>query len=531
MRLVAAFAAAVAATVSLPRGAEGQYNADTPLFEENMEKGQADLISSLKGGEYVDQVFHPERQYEDTDKFVFDFPDSSDYTIGIIVDPCKGNSYDCCHRFYGAPEYPLLIDPDRTSFRAVDKYRFADTTEVLANTVIVDKEGVEVPLANSRFADDEIVIEENCTAAGEPEGLSCVGFRQKQQRSANVARCMDNNQTVDAGGSCQNLHGEISEHCLALGYSQTAISVTCGGKFAEDDHCGTFLELHMGYANFYVDTEEVLSEVRLLTENVTGYTTTTIPTTWMNDSSRVLCAFEHASLLEGTMVLVSEDAPVCCCPRAFSQKDSLGSLFCPVYNSLEGPFAASPTTVAEQLAFEEDSQVYPFCPWLEDNEDLMVLSEYSAPWKRFFTREAASVRWDNATSSFTSSDLDGTYDGVCGYFPQCAQSTAGVCGGEDREYTFGGHVGKITLVPDDPADQQYLVTFNDGRTSYGFNQEHLQVEQDYNYEVWWVQRTLYNFRVQARKPLTVTSPTCTFDSTNGQYYPYAMLDADGVAID
>lgn len=53
-----------------------------------------------------------------------------------------------------------------------------------------------MPLANSRFADDEIVIEENCTAAGEPEGLSCVGFRQKQQRSANVARCMDNNQTV-----------------------------------------------------------------------------------------------------------------------------------------------------------------------------------------------------------------------------------------------------------------------------------------------------------------------------------------------
>lgn len=52
-----------------------------------------------------------------------------------------------------------------------------------------------------------------------------------------------------------------------------------------------------------------------------------------------------------------------------------------------------------------------------------------------------------------------------------------------REYAFKGHVGKITLVPDDPEDEQYEVTFNDGRTSYGFNQEHLQVEQDYNYEV------------------------------------------------
>lgn len=34
----------------------------------------------------------------------------------------------------------MMIEPDETSFRAVDKFLFADTTEVLANTVIVDKE-------------------------------------------------------------------------------------------------------------------------------------------------------------------------------------------------------------------------------------------------------------------------------------------------------------------------------------------------------------------------------------------------------
>ena len=74
---------------------------------------------------------------------------------------------------------------------------------------------------------------------------------------------------INGAGSCQTLTGETSEHCIAVGYSQTAISVVCGGDYAEDDHCGTFLELHMGYANFYVDTEDVLSEVRLLTKNVT----------------------------------------------------------------------------------------------------------------------------------------------------------------------------------------------------------------------------------------------------------------------
>lgn len=44
-------------------------------------------------------------------------------------------------------------------------------------------------------------------------------------------------------------------------------------------------------------------------------------------------------------------------------------------------------------------------------------------------------------------------------------------------------MGKITSVPDDSEDAQYGVSFNDGRTSYYFNEEHLQVEQDYNYEV------------------------------------------------
>lgn len=55
---------------------------------------------------------------------------------------------------------------------------------------------------------------------------------------------------------------------------------------------------------------------------------------------------------------------------------------CPVYDSLEGPFAPSLTTVAEKIAFEENLQTYPFCPALEENEDLMVMSEYSFSWKR-----------------------------------------------------------------------------------------------------------------------------------------------------
>lgn len=108
----------------------------------------------------------------------------------------QGNSYDCCHRFYGSPEYPKAIEPDDSAYRVVDKYLFAGADEILSNTAIVDKDGIAVSTAHSRFADDEIVIDDNCTASGVPEGLSCVGFRQKMQRSTSIARCTDNNQTV-----------------------------------------------------------------------------------------------------------------------------------------------------------------------------------------------------------------------------------------------------------------------------------------------------------------------------------------------
>lgn len=48
---------------------EGQYTADTLLFEENMEKAEEDLTASLKGGDYVEDVFFPERQVSELNVF------------------------------------------------------------------------------------------------------------------------------------------------------------------------------------------------------------------------------------------------------------------------------------------------------------------------------------------------------------------------------------------------------------------------------------------------------------------------------
>ncbi|KAH8083899.1 hypothetical protein JL720_8140 [Aureococcus anophagefferens] len=78
----------------------------------------------------------------------------------------------------------------------------------------------------------------------------------------------------------------------------------------------------------------------------------------------------------------------------------------------------------------------------------------------------------------------------------------------------------------------YLVTFNDNRTNYAFRSTDLELHQPrHNYQLWWVQRTRYNFIVQKKKAIRVTEPTCTFDSINDRYFPYTIIRPDGSYID
>ena len=80
--------------------------------------------------------------------------------------------------------------------------------------------------------------------------------------------------------------------------------------------------------------------------------------------------------------------------------------------------------------------------------------------------------------SYTSEDLFGDdYSGVCPYFDSCALTTDdGKCRGDDLVYTFQGRVGRVTHVDDTALIPTVLVTFNDGRTSYLFNKDMVQLE-------------------------------------------------------
>lgn len=79
----------------------------------------------------------------------------------------------------------------------------------------------------------------------------------------------------------------------------------------------------------YQSMNEVISEVRIDTQNVSGVFTTVMPLTWMGNTSRVLCAYSESYLRVGTAVYIKPNAPTCCCPGYYSTTTNSGSFFCP----------------------------------------------------------------------------------------------------------------------------------------------------------------------------------------------------------
>jgi hypothetical protein len=70
-----------------------------------MSQNKQELLEELKSLPDTNFYFYPSREFAFTDGYYFDFPNTDDFRIGIIVDPCKYNSYNCCINTFGTPEY------------------------------------------------------------------------------------------------------------------------------------------------------------------------------------------------------------------------------------------------------------------------------------------------------------------------------------------------------------------------------------------------------------------------------------------
>lgn len=177
---------------------------------------------------------------------------AEDYSVNIIVDPCRGHPYDCCQDVFGKPQY---VNTNYT--------RVAGSVSSLA---IVDEKGSALPNKNSRLVDQVVHFDPDCEDPVESGGLpetkakitvkksfdgfgsdvysQCIGHNLAMDLNVQAPRCWDHNATVNATLPCTTVGGDRFPSCVAIGYVSSAYIVQCGGAHREDNHCGTFVELH-----------------------------------------------------------------------------------------------------------------------------------------------------------------------------------------------------------------------------------------------------------------------------------------------
>ena len=426
--------------VSTLPAAGAQYLKDSAKFTQAMTVGDGVLAEQIQSHEDLVEDFFPGRSFEDLSVYVYDPPPVVDYSVGMIVEPCSNAMLeaDCCVGLYvkllllllllllpilptpvpyppaatatatatttellllpnsprlsryGAGEYGVL-QVELEDYRQRPKNVLADSSEILANTLPVTEQGVELPIEESRRADDELYIDSECTGVGAPHPY-CRGYRMAMRSFYEQAACTDHNMTVNAGKDCTDIFGNTKPNCMQVAYTQTgfimvrgegaaarsrtrtrtppavlqqqllllsyarpatptptlahsSLSQVCGDSedetdtFSDDDHCGTYLEIHRANGSPYDPEEKVLGDAKIDDRDATGYNTTTMDL-FYEDEGRVLCAYDENEIRVDSMVFVLESSPTCCCPMVFQATSGTGHFMCPqnLYKKDHGPF-------------------------------------------------------------------------------------------------------------------------------------------------------------------------------------------------
>jgi hypothetical protein len=280
------------------------------------------LESEIKLHPDVEFYFDPESVLLHTDTYVFDYPVSANYRIGIIVDPCRYNSYDCCMNVFGSPEYAALLTSDLEDERLYRYEVIADPDEVSSNYFVMDEDNNALPIKSRRSADDSRILDLSCEANGVPTTF-CSGRNFAYSRSALRPPCVDNNSTLYILDGCYATNGTKFAHCMQIAFTSNDFIPQCGPDAG--DHCGTYLEIHMAKGTPYQSEDTIISEVKIDQRNVSGYYTTILPTTWMNNQTKILCSYTESELRVGSEVYITDISPVCCCPAPFSSDTRVGS--------------------------------------------------------------------------------------------------------------------------------------------------------------------------------------------------------------
>ena len=481
---------------------------------------------------------------QENNNYRLSFPYKEDYTIDLLINPCGSNSsvimgkrnakvlgYDCCVDRFGKGEYGFLnyrMDDKKTKSKKDIKEERMVThfDESSHNVYLVDEDGNEIPLQNSRQANDLTIINEECEDLRYPYP-SCTKKRLEAIKSPYEPPCFDHNQTVDATADCFTLNGTMHKNCMQVGYGQNAYFHSCGGKSSNDPNCGTFIEIHRENGSPYDEESVPLSETKIDVLFTNGVSTTTISLHYKNDKRRTLCSYRETKLRKGSVVTVLDENTECCCPQSYNKMTEIGSYFCPKHIKQEpGPHAHNIEAKYMKIEDDEYQQIPPICPFLNDKEDALICSipagyeitdgitSFYSPNNETKTEENNNFKYTykcNALSQFkngkfSSQDLFGEYDQICpfGKALKACSFKNGECHEGDITYSFVGKVGRVQYVS---AEGKVGVTFNDGRTVYEFSQYQLSLKQpEGNFELWFVQRNRFERIIQKKKTFRVRWP-------------------------
>jgi len=530
------------------------------LVRSTAQNGEATLWKALKSHpDVVDDYFPNKEVVEKYEQHRESFPPTEDFVIGILINPCGANGtygkdddnalgYDCCVSRFGQGEYAFRPGTRNKYSNGYSNGIPTSTDEPLHNLDLVDEFGNSLDHRYSRRADDVVLIDESCVGLSEPHS-ACIDDRFAAGAARTTPACWDNNRTVDTTLDCYTAAGKRKKHCMQVSYSQNAYVSVCGQDFENNDHCGTYLEIHKENGTPYDDEATILSDVKVTTPVTNGMQTTTLPLTYKGDPSRILCSYQENNIEKGSMVRVNGNAPSCCCPPWLSpiRSSKIGAFFCPKrqWSKDGGPFAPALKSLEEQFADNEFQQSFPWCPSLDESErdavmctQERVFADKAIPkshLRRYFVRPCMPLIEVESSGRYSSADLSGIYSNLCPYgitFEGCglAPSLSKDCHEKDHHFTFKDEIGKVVHVPDKP-DEKYGVSFNDGRTVYWFPRDSLQLlKPESTNQVWFVVRHRHEKIVQKKKPFRVSWPRCTFDSVNNRYFPFAQLDHDGQPI-
>jgi hypothetical protein len=261
---------------------------------------------------------------------------------------------------FGTPEYSLLKDRNLEEERVVPKPVLASESEIQENYLFVLADETSIESTEVRRADDESFLAPECESKGNPYSY-CLGKRYAKKPSAQKPACVDNNSSLNAQSGCYDEFGFYHPTCMQVGYTQNAFISLCGSEYEDNDHCGVFLEIHIGTGTPYDDEETIISETKLTQPHVSGYYTTIMNTTYKGVANRTLCSYSEDFMRVGSTVYVEKNAPTCCCPPVYKAVSQTGSFLCPIGSGGVGPYGTWLNTTAAKLQNDVDVQSYPFC--------------------------------------------------------------------------------------------------------------------------------------------------------------------------